>query len=800
MNDLVQQLKLVLGLEGTEKAEAQLGGINKSVASIGKSVVAAAAAFITFRKAINIATEAMKAHEQALIAMRQIEGTLQATGKAAEYSAQELSKMAGELQAVSNFGDEDILQGATMSLLRFDGISKDMFPRVQRMAVDLGEAMGGLENASRTLGISLADPTLGITRLRRAGVMFTESQEATIKALVEVGDKAGAQEILLSGLEEKYKGLAFASISATTQMNNAWDDYLEAMGKSLTFIDGFKKTITIALVDISSSIDTTSKAAQREALLSQQAWGETLIKTINIGKALLAGFGGIVQGLGNYYMTVFTNVSNVGKLYFNAIQTAIMKTAQIAVKYNPFSLLAAGAEEAVKKITGKDFGFSTARDKLLSDIKALEGDIGGAWDNLIKGFGTTKSVWQDWAKNALAIPSNTKSMIERQVNQLRDLTQKQLDALDMDMPALLGLDEDVLKGLSDGLKDIIDKTLQAQAYYYEQTAKYSDEWITSQLKLYKADLDDNLSTWLTKEQIDELYSAKHKQLLDEQTKHFTDAEAKKQAELKASLDAQIASHEEFMRNWKTVIDTQRQMELDFTQNRERWLEIKMQILDDEVEAHRQAGVDIVVLERWKANEIKKVLQEIPEHLKALDDYSQDIAKRIQDGAIYALSDGLHGLLTGAQTLEDVWKNVWKNILDATMRAISQMIAKMIVLKTVQTWLGGGILNFGGVAGSTPTGFFDLPAIPVASFGGKQAVPAGDISSPAPTIRTRTPINIGTSVGGGNNELLTAIKELKNEIAKDREFNFNMYMDGMPLRNALRRTERRINSLGSGYVS
>ena len=145
------------------------------------------------------------------------------------------SDMASELQALSNFGDEDILQGVTLQLLRFDAIGRDIFPRAQQLVIDLAESMGGVENAARTLGISLADPTLGLTRLRRIGVAFNSQQEEQIKNFVETGKVAEAQAVLMSALEERFGGLALASVSATTQMKNAWGDYLEGVGSSLSF-------------------------------------------------------------------------------------------------------------------------------------------------------------------------------------------------------------------------------------------------------------------------------------------------------------------------------------------------------------------------------------------------------------------------------------------------------------------------------------------------------------------------------------------------------------------------------------
>ena len=240
MNDITQKLRLIFGVEGEEKANTQVKSLDKSIMGLAKNIGLAAIAYKTFTTALDIGKKSLQNYNEQIIAMRQIETTLRSTGQAVNWTTQELANMASELQNVSKFGDEEILKGATQSLLRFDGISKELFPRVQALTVDMAEGMGSLEGAAKTLGISLADPLLGMTRLRRAGVMFNETQQATIKGFVESGKKIEAQRVLLDALEGKYKGLALASATTTQQLKNAWSDYLETVGGSLSFFEGVK--------------------------------------------------------------------------------------------------------------------------------------------------------------------------------------------------------------------------------------------------------------------------------------------------------------------------------------------------------------------------------------------------------------------------------------------------------------------------------------------------------------------------------------------------------------------------------
>mgnify|MGYP000980310703 CR=1 FL=1 len=100
---------------------------------------------------------------------------------------------------------------------------------------------------------------------------------------------------------------------------------------------------------------------------------------------------------------------------------------------------------------------------------------------------------------------------------------------------------------------------------------------------------------------------------------------------------------------------------------------------------------------------------------------------------------------------------------------------MIELFFMQKLVGlatGGIGNMPGLA----LGALDIPAVPIASAG------RNNLEN----------ININNQ----QNELMMSIDGLKREIASSREQNFNLYLDGLPLRNAIKRVEKNLNIMGS----
>lgn len=710
LNDMVQHLKLILSAEGAGKAEGEISKLGKAVKTMGATIAVAAVAFAGLKKAMALANTAMKEYERSQIAMRQISGVLESTGKNAMFTAQELSKLAGELQVVSNFGDEDILQGVTNELLRFDGISKDVFIRAQGLAVDLGEAMGGLENATRTLGISLADPELGITRLRRAGVMFTETQQDMIKGLIAAGDKAKAQTIMLEALESKYGGLAMASVSATKQMQNAWGDFMEAMGKSLGFVDGIKKGITAMLSDIASQIDIVSKDAQVEALELQLMWAET---TVEIGNKAVS----LIEVIGKYSMSVVNTLGTAAKTIMGIME------------------LIGGIGHGIIALN-KDI-ISDA----VSDFKEIMNTVGGvwiAWDAKFRDAGRDRS--ED---------------IERQIAHLREMTKRQIESLDV-ATIVPGLGDDDEKATQEikAFNDLIGNKLRALANYYDMVGKYSEEWLTNQIELYEHDLRAASDAFLSEQEIAEMVTARRIELQDE----IRD------------------NNEKSAQAWKALLNTQLTMELEIAKSREQWHEIRLMQIDAEVEAYREAGVNIVLLEKWKTEQINKLTSQVPEQFHDMADYMEDIAKRMQESSFRILEDGIYNLISGTNNLRDAWSSALESMRDITNRIISQIISKLIDLYIVQQLVGmvAGTVSPSGAGGSVAGG---------KSIGNS---PSGGYG------------NIGMNLGDTTTRSLTnAINRLQTSLEQDRNPNFNLYMDGVQLRNAIVRTSTRMNIMGGG---
>lgn len=145
----------------------------------------------------------------------QTEAVVKSTGMAAGLTTQQMADMAGAMSASSGtsiFADDAIL-GAQNVLATFTQIKGTNFGDATQSILDISQAMGtDLQSSALQVGKALNDPVAGIGALSRVGVSFSEDQKKMIEAMVETGDVAGAQQIILAELNKEFGGSAAAAV------------------------------------------------------------------------------------------------------------------------------------------------------------------------------------------------------------------------------------------------------------------------------------------------------------------------------------------------------------------------------------------------------------------------------------------------------------------------------------------------------------------------------------------------------------------------------------------------------------
>lgn len=218
----------------------------------------------------------------------QLNKVLKSTGFAAGLTADELKRMASELQKQTIYGDEAII-GAENLLLTFKGIGKDVFPDALKSILDVSRAMDqDLKTSTIQIGKVLNDPIANMGALSRAGIQFSKDQKAVIKSFQETGQLGKAQAIILKELESQFGGSADAIKGdlgdALKQASNLFGDFQEKIGEAISE----SSLIQDALTDVKEIL------SDPEFIKSAQEVTKVMIEGFRVaGKAIIWAAGAV---------------------------------------------------------------------------------------------------------------------------------------------------------------------------------------------------------------------------------------------------------------------------------------------------------------------------------------------------------------------------------------------------------------------------------------------------------------------------------------------------------------------------
>lgn len=285
-----------------DRTQGKIDKLSNSRSSIGKlfdsakgfvaaqAITALTTGFVAYGK------EAVASFDTAAKANAQMEAVILSTGGSAGRSLQQLSKQAEDLAGKTLF-DDDQTKGAQNLLLTFTEIKGKVFDDAIPAIQDLATAMSGdgpvdLKGASVQVGKALNDPIKGISALSRVGVTFTEQQKNVIENLVNTGQKAKAQGIILAELNKEFGGsaeaAALAGLGPLQVLNNKFGEIKESIGGLI--VGGL-----LALMPVFSLLETAMSGVVSglSALFEWIGKNKDLISDIGI----VIGIGAIALGL-----------------------------------------------------------------------------------------------------------------------------------------------------------------------------------------------------------------------------------------------------------------------------------------------------------------------------------------------------------------------------------------------------------------------------------------------------------------------------------------------------------------------
>lgn len=355
-------LNVLVDVKGQEK----LTGLGASMQRTGANLTK----FVTLpllgvgAASLALATDAQKSGALLEAAFRNL-------GKTSGKTLDQLKQDAEDLGLSTTFDDEAIME-AQAALLSFGAVSGDAFDRAIQGAADYAAATGkDVVDATRTLGKALADPTAGLARLTRAGVIFTDAQKEQVTALQASGDIIGAQNIILQAFEDRYAGVN-AQLQSTDAGKAA--QALEDLGNAGEEIGAVFLPMLAALAQ------GLSQVARWFTSLDPAA--QTFIVTI----------GGIVAAVGPAVFIAGKLVSSFGAI------GAAFKAMSLLLLANPFVALAAAVVaiaaliilnwdkivEFFRVVINKIIGaFLDMGVRLKNVWEAITGAVAAAWDFVV---------------------------------------------------------------------------------------------------------------------------------------------------------------------------------------------------------------------------------------------------------------------------------------------------------------------------------------------------------------------------------------------------------------------------------
>lgn len=360
-------LDVLVNVKGAEKLSGLSGGLSRTGANLSK--------FVTL-PLLGLGAAFLKAGADSQKADAQLASAFKSMKASAFTSIAALNEHATALAEATQFDDEGI-KHAEAVLLTFGNVTGDVFTQGVDLAADMSAALGqDLQSSTIQLGKALNDPIKGLTSLRRVGVAFTEDQQAMITSMVEAGDTAGAQGVIIAELGREFGGTAKAIGSTDAGVAaQAFEDLGEA-GESIG---------TILLPPLATLARFVSSLAQGFQGLDPGM------------KQFIVILGGIVAAIGP---VVFIAGKLIGA--FQAVGVAFRVLSALFLT-NPFVLLAAAVIAIAALIIlnwDKISGFlSKVWDAILVALRnfvkpfvdlfqGLSDAVGNIWDgvvNIIKG-------------------------------------------------------------------------------------------------------------------------------------------------------------------------------------------------------------------------------------------------------------------------------------------------------------------------------------------------------------------------------------------------------------------------------
>lgn len=192
---------------------SKLGAVSSKLKSVGAGMVSAgrSATIGLTLPIVGAGIAAFKLADDYGDAAATVQQHIKTMGAQGTVSFDQLAEGARTFSMATGIAQTEIL-GASGKLITFANVAKrgtGFIQETTQAAADLAASgFGNMSSASVMLGKALDNPLKGITALTRVGVSFNDQQVKTIQHLVETGNSAKAQGIILRAVQAQVGGTA----------------------------------------------------------------------------------------------------------------------------------------------------------------------------------------------------------------------------------------------------------------------------------------------------------------------------------------------------------------------------------------------------------------------------------------------------------------------------------------------------------------------------------------------------------------------------------------------------------------
>ena len=252
-----------------EDLKAQAQAAKELQQGLQQVAIAGAATFGALALGAKVSLDEFARYESSVGA---IEHQLGKTTNTIATTAGEIDRFA-DAMGDATLGNEQAIRESAQQLLALRGIGRDAFFDILTLSQDMGVS-------AEQLGRRLQDPVRAMTQLERQGLLLNDQQREQIRAMEAVGDRAGAQAVIINQLKDQYGGAAVAAAQGLAgsldTLGEEIQDSQRIIGEQLApTVNGLVGLLT-GVVDAFNNLP----APIQQALIATTAFGGALAAVI----------------------------------------------------------------------------------------------------------------------------------------------------------------------------------------------------------------------------------------------------------------------------------------------------------------------------------------------------------------------------------------------------------------------------------------------------------------------------------------------------------------------------------------